>query len=343
MSEAAFVARAGCARCGTELAPGLLSCPSCHALVHARRMKELADLAERAAAEGQPSVALEHWRVAIDLLPPSSRQHAVIREKIAQLARETELQARRSGVKPPVSGSAKQWTGLAGIGAALLFMLTKGKLLLTGLANLGTVLTMAAAVGVYFSSWGGWFALGLVLCIYVHEMGHVAAMRSLGFAASAPMFVPGLGAFIRLSQRPLDPREDARIGLGGPWWGLGAAIACLGLYALTGNELFAALAHVGAIINAFNLVPIMSLDGSRGFAPLGRAARGAIAALFAATGYFTDERLWYLPALVAVYRCFDRVDVPERTSRRTLVEFALLVVLLGVVGRVGGAFGGGLG
>jgi len=329
---------ASCPRCGTQLASGLYACPSCHTLIHGERLKQLAAAAEAATRDGQPSLALESWRQAIDLLPPGSRQYEVIKERITTLARETELQLRRGGkaVKRPTD--ARRWTGLAGIGAAVMFLLTKGKLLATGLANLGTVLTMAASLGLYFSLWGGWFALGLVLSIYVHEMGHVAAMRSLGFAASAPMFIPGLGAFIRLSQRPLDPREDARIGLGGPWWGLGASVACLALFGVTRLPVFAALAHVGAIINAFNLIPLMSLDGSRGFAPLGRGARVLLTMLLAATALATGERLWFLPALAAVYRCFDR-ELPKETSWRTWVEFAALVVLLGAAGTVGGAFG----
>ena len=59
-------------------------------------------------------------------------------------------------------------------------------------------------------------ALGLVLSIYVHEMGHVIALRRYGFKADAPMFIPGLGAIIRLRQHVVDPRADAQIGLAGP-------------------------------------------------------------------------------------------------------------------------------
>ncbi len=50
----------------------------------------------------------------------------------------------------------------------------------------------------YWTAWGWKFALGLVVSIYVHEMGHVAALRGYGTKANAPMFIPGLGALIRL-------------------------------------------------------------------------------------------------------------------------------------------------
>src|SRR5207302_3963478 len=98
---------------------------------------------------------------------------------------------------------------------AALFLLTKGKLLLLGLTKATTFFSMLLSLGVYWAAWGWKFALGLVLSIYIHEMGHVFALRRLGFKASAPMFIPGLGALIRLRQHPANPREDAEIGLAG--------------------------------------------------------------------------------------------------------------------------------
>jgi hypothetical protein len=91
---------------------------------------------------------------------------------------------------------------------------------------------MLVSFGAYWALYGWMFGLGLVLSIYVHEMGHVWVVRKLGFAASAPMFLPLMGAFVRLHQRPSSPREDARIGLGGPIWGTAGAAATFGLYYL---------------------------------------------------------------------------------------------------------------
>ena len=85
---------------------------------------------------------------------------------------------------------------------------------------------MLAAFGVYWTVFGGRFALGFVLSIYIHEMGHVAALMRYGVPATAPLFIPGLGAVIRLRQSFINPREDARVGLAGPIWGCGAALAC---------------------------------------------------------------------------------------------------------------------
>ena len=152
-------------------------------------------------------------------------------------------------------------------------LLTKGKLLLLGLTKASTFLSMMASLGVYWTVFGGWLALGLVLSIYIHEMGHVFVLMRYGVRASTPLFIPGLGAFIRLKQAIVDPKQDARVGLGGPIWGTGAALVCSGMYHLTSKPIWAAIAQLGAIINLFNLLPFWQLDGAHAFRSLNRSQR----------------------------------------------------------------------
>src|SRR3989454_1596365 len=140
---------------------------------------------------------------------------------------------------------------------------------------------MLLSAGVYWAAWGWKFALGVVLSIYVHEMGHVQALQRYGIKATAPMFIPGVGAVVRLKQYPASPREDARVGLAGPLWGLGAAAAAYAAYIGTGGGIWAAIAHFGAWVNLFNLVPVWQLDGGRGFRALTRRQRGIAAAVIA--------------------------------------------------------------
>jgi Zn-dependent protease len=140
------------------------------------------------------------------------------------------------------------------------------------------------------------------------------------------MFIPGIGAFIRLRQRPVDAIEDARIGLAGPIWGLGAALVALALGRATGEPLWLAIAKLGAWINLFNLLPILSLDGSRAFTALARPGRALATLAFGAAWYVTGDGLLILLALVAGFRVFGKAA--EKSDTRTLVELAGLIASL---------------
>jgi Zn-dependent protease len=161
-------------------------------------------------------------------------------------------------------------------------------------------------------------------------MGHVASLRRHGISATAPMFIPGFGALVRLNERPATPEEDARIGLAGPWWGAAAAVAALGAWQFTDAEIWRAIAHTGAWINLFNLLPVWQLDGSRGAAPLNRLQRGLLAVLLAVLWVFTKEGLLVLLALAMAYRTFQRSEA-ARGHWRTFASFATLAVVLSVM------------
>jgi Zn-dependent protease len=210
------------------------------------------------------------------------------------------------------------------------FVLTKAKLLLLGLTKASTLFSMLLSFGVYWTVWGWKFALGLVASIYVHEMGHVAALRHYGIKATAPMFIPGLGAIVRLRQYPANPREDARVGLAGPVWGLGAALVSYAVFLGTGEPFWAATARVGAWINLFNLLPIWQLDGGRGFRALTAAQRWVVVVAIAVMLLLTSEGLLILLLLVAGFRALrpDRVKEPDRF---TLLQFTLLIVALSLL------------
>lgn len=311
------VARA-CEGCGAELAPALLACPSCRRLVHSGRLTGLAREARAAVERGELSSGVAHWRDALELLPAESAQHAQVRERIAALSARIE---REGGAAAPEATSRRRLGGSLGAVAAValllwksktlaLLALGKAKLLLFGLTKASTLLSMLASLGLYWAAWGWKFAVGLVASIYVHEIGHVAALRRYGIPASAPMFVPGLGAYIRASQYPATPREDARVGLAGPLWGLLAAAACYGAHLGTGWASLAAIARVGAWINLFNLLPVATLDGGRGFASQTRAQRWLLAVGLLALWGTAHEGLLLLLALAAVGRAL--VGKPAR-------------------------------
>ena len=322
-----------CPQCGTDVAPALLACPSCQRLVHADELKRLAAAAEQATQAGDSSAALAAWREALDLLPRDSTQHQVVSARVLELSRAIDR-------APGPAKQSRLGKGAAGLGAlgallvkfkfALIFLLTKAKLLLLGLTKASTFFTMVLSAGVYWTIWGWKFALGVVLSIYVHEMGHVQALQRYGIKATAPMFIPGVGAVVRLKQYTADRREDARVGLAGPIWGLGAAVVAYAVYRATQSGIWGAIAHFGAWVNLFNLLPVWQLDGGRGFRALTRGQRWIAAAMIGAMWLVTGEGLLVLLGLAAAASAgfTEGADQPDPTI---LVQYGLLVVLLSLV------------
>ena len=313
-----------CARCGTHLPASLLACPACRALVHGDTLRQLASEAQAAESRGDVTGALSAWRGALDLLPADAEQWAAISARVAELGRQLDARpARPDGAAPPAPTHRRAWAAVA---AVVIFALSKGKLLLLGLTKASTFFSMLAFLGVYWQLWGWKFALGAVLCIYVHEMGHVAALRRYGIAASAPMFIPGLGAFVRLKQLPTDARQDARVGLAGPVWGLGAGLAVYAAYRITGITALAAIAQFAGWLNLFNLMPVWQLDGARGFRPMSRAQRALAAGAVGVAFALTREGLLILVGAAAVYQLFRSTGEPGDRG-----ALALFVGLVGVL------------
>jgi Zn-dependent protease len=189
---------------------------------------------------------------------------------------------------------------------------------------------MFAMVGVYWTAHGLWFALGFVLSIYVHEMGHVAALTRYGIQANAPLFVPGLGAFIRLKQGFTDPRQDARVALAGPIWGLAAALVCALIFGITQKPIWAALAHIGALINLLNLIPIWQLDGGRVFRSLNRPQRWLAVTALATAWAITEDGFLMIMMIVGAGRTV--LDKPcDRPDRSALAQYIGLVATLSLM------------
>ncbi len=126
-----------------------------------------------------------------------------------------------------------------------------------------TGLSMLVSVAAYAWLWGLPFAIGFVLLIFVHELGHVLELRRQGVPASAPLFIPFLGAVIGMKELPDDAWKEARVALAGPILGSVGAVLCWVAAEATGSEMLMGLAFVGFFLNLFNLIPIVPLDGGR--------------------------------------------------------------------------------
>src|ERR671915_185065 len=174
-------------------------------------------------------------------------------------------------VDPPRAPWRRVLGVLAAVGLLLVKFGAKVKVVLLALPKLKlftTSASMLVSIGAYALIWGWKFAVGFVLLLLVHELGHVIQLRREGIQASAPMFIPFLGALVAMKELPKDAAAEARVGLAGPVLGSLGALGPLRLYALTGDELFQALAFVGFLLNLFNLLPVLPLDGGRAMAAL---------------------------------------------------------------------------
>jgi Zn-dependent protease len=323
-----------CAACGTEVSSDLLACPACGALAHADRLKRLAADAQAARDAGDLEQARAHWQDARRWLPKGSQQFAIVDQRIRDLTTQLEPLEAKAGGSVWSSGDGQQswWRRGAGAAAAMtLLLLGKLKFLLLGLTKLGTLLSMFAFVGVYWSIYGWPLAVGIVTTIYIHEMGHVAMLRRLGIDAGAPTFIPGVGALILLKQNISDPLTDAKIGLAGPVWGLGAALTALAIYGVTRAPIWLALAQLTGFVNLFNLIPIWQLDGSRGMHVLARWQRWTLVALVGVTFLFTGTGMLALIGAVAIWRALQTDSGPGDVG--VLATFLVLIVTLAVLAK----------
>ena len=324
MIDSSIDPRRRCARCATELSPHALACPACNALVHRERLEQLAELAQAAEDADDPAMARTHWQEALTLVPPRSEQYKLMGARL-------DAQTKRLGAAPggsTAAASPRWWSGgAAGVAIAVgLLLVGKLKFLLLGLSKLSTVASMFGFILVYWSIHGWPLAVGLAGTIYIHEMGHVAMLRRLGINASAPLFIPGVGALVMLKQHITDPIDDARIGLAGPVWGLGAAVGAWVVYQVNGAPIWLAIAELTGFLNLFNLVPIWQLDGSRGFHALSRPQRWMVVAAIAAALALTGVRLLWILAAVAVFRTVRGEQGPGHQP--TLLTYAGLVLAL---------------
>jgi Zn-dependent protease len=319
---------ARCTECSTEVSPYALACPSCRALVHAEKLKQIATAAQALAARKDLPGERDAWSRALDLLPPDSQQHEHIMGRIAAINSEM---ATATPAKDPAAPAWNKRPLAAALGAIAL-LLGKFKFLILGLLKAKTFFSMFAFFGVYWTSFGWPLALGLVVSIYIHEMGHVAELKKLHIAASAPLFIPGIGALVLLKQRVDDPVTDARVGLAGPVYGLAAGIIAAIVGMVTQSHTWFAIARLTGLINLFNLTPIWQLDGSRGFHALDRTARFVIAGLAIAMFAITQQRILIIVAGVAAFRAFQQTKV--QTHRPSLTTFMLLLIALSFLANI---------
>src|SRR2546429_6795237 len=199
-----------------------------------------------------------------------------------------------------------------------------GLLVLVKLPAGGTILSLIVSFGGYALVFGPWFAVALVVMILVHEMGHVVEIRRQGMQATAPIFIPFLGAAIFQRQHPTDALKQAQIGIAGPIAGTVGATVAFVLYGTTHWTVLLAWAYVGFFINLFNLIPIGMLDGgwilavvSKWFQIVGLAALALAVVFIGFSPIVLIIVVLGIPALIDRFRndqlpYYQSVPVPAR-------------------------------
>ena len=197
--------------------------------------------------------------------------------------------------------------------------------------------TFALAVGAYALFWGWWFGLGFAVLLLVHELGHVIWLRREGISASLPVFIPFMGAFVAMKEMPKNAYIEAKVGLAGPVLGSAGALATLLWAEEINSNLLRALAYLGFLLNLFNLIPVVPLDGGRAVSALHPAFW--FAGLFAiALLFFKYESPILLIVLVfacyELYRRWSRRDMPGYREYHSVTipqRIGIAVVYLGLV------------
>ena len=229
--------------------------------------------------------------------------------------------------------------------AVLVLLATKLKailLLLPKLKILTTSATMLVSIAAYALIWGWAFAVGFVLLLLVHEMGHVIQLRREGIEASAPMFIPFLGAVVAAKSLGDDAAAEARVGLAGPVLGTIGTLIPLALWLATGEEFWQALTYVGFFINLLNLLPVLPLDGGRAMAALSPWVWFAGYAGLVALTFIFPNPILILILLIGGYETWQRWKnrntpearayhaIPARTRALVAVVFLGLAAALAV-------------
>jgi Zn-dependent protease len=142
------------------------------------------------------------------------------------------------------------------------------KILSVGLKLLKSVkvvkLGLAGASAVTYTLMFSWkFAMAIMLLLFVHESGHVWAMRKCGIKTKGFYFIPFFGGAAIAEESFGSRRNETYVALMGPVWGLLLSLVAAVTYQYTGWPLMAALASWMALINLINMLPVNPLDGGR--------------------------------------------------------------------------------
>jgi Zn-dependent protease len=290
--------------------------------VHAEDLEGLAARAKALEAQQQFAQAREQWLKALPFLPPQSTQAEWIRANASKL----ELAAAQAATRE----NRSKWANKLGPLAPIAVVLAKGKTFFLAIFKLKFLLSLGAFMAFYWTLYGAKFGAGFAALILIHEMGHYIDIKRRGLPAEMPVFLPGLGAYVRWQALGVTGQTRAAVSLAGPLAGWIAAVACAALWWKTGNGLWAALARAGAWLNILNLIPVWLLDGGQAVLVLDKAERIVLLTTCVALSFVLGESVFFLVAAGAAWRLFTK-DMPAQPNRAITAYFIGVLASLGVI------------
>ncbi len=311
-----------CPRCGQPVSAGTLVCPACRALVHGQKFEQLSDAADRLERKCRMASARETWLQALLLVPQDSEHAEWIRQHVA------ELEVKESAAVG--NDSRSKWVKRLGPLGPVAVLAAKAKTALLALSKLKFLLSLGAFVTLYWAAWGPKFGVGFAALILIHEMGHFIDVKRRGLPAEMPVFLPGLGAYVKWKAMGVSTETRAAVSLAGPFAGWIASVICLAIWWKTGDSLWAGLARVGAWLNVLNLIPLWILDGGTAVSALSRTQRFLISTAGLALWAFLGETLFLIVGAAAAFRAFTK-DFPEKPSQMIAAYYVATMLCLGIV------------
>jgi Zn-dependent protease len=280
-------------------------CDECRALVYASELQQISFHAKSLEREQQYREARDEWANSLKFLPVDSKQAVWVREHIAELE-QTASAAADLGLATDAKQKAAKSSVIAFLVSFALFI-------------------------AFETMYGGLaFGIGFSVLILLHELGHFIDIRRRGMRADLPIFIPGMGAFVRFRTSLISPQVRAGISLAGPFAGFLSAAGCAAIWYVTGERYWAWLAQSGAWLNLLNLTPVWILDGGQAASALDRGQRFVILATAVVLWALTKETAFFVVAAGALYRVFAK-DTPAQPSPVMAYYFFLLMALLGAV------------
>jgi Zn-dependent protease len=219
--------------------------------------------------------------------------------------------------------------------------------------KVGKVGLAAGSMAAYAYMFTWQFAALIMVSLFIHESGHVWAMKRCGLKTKGIYFLPFIGGAAVADEAFRSRKEEAFIALMGPVWGLALSLGTAVAYLVTENPLFAAAAAWIAMVNLFNLLPVNPLDGGRVFKSITFSMRSIVGLIYLAfgiviTGYIILKAgIWLFVFLLIVgtlelyiefcrtYQRYEIESIPKMNWAQmsvTIVSYlALVAVLWGVM------------